>query len=89
MIVKIDKSFQKDVSKINDVKIKTAIVETINLIQESETLSSINNLKKLSGYKDLYRIRLGNYRIGLRFTSEQELIFIRFLHRKEVYQRWP
>ncbi|MFB9841367.1 type II toxin-antitoxin system RelE family toxin [Mucilaginibacter ginsenosidivorans] len=89
MIVKIDKSFQKDVSKINDVKIKTAIVETINLIQESEILSSINNLKKLSGYKDLYRIRSGNYRIGLRFTSEQELIFIRFLHRKEVYQRWP
>ena len=34
MIVRIDKSFQKDVGKINDAKIKHAIVEIINLIQE-------------------------------------------------------
>ncbi len=89
MIVRIDKSFQKDVSKINDAKIKQAIVETVQLIQETENLSLVNNLKKLTGYKDLYRIRLGNYRIGLRHTEDQELIFIRFLHRKEIYQRWP
>ena len=89
MIVRIDKSFQKDVSKINDAKIKTAVVETINSIQEAEGLTSIKNLSKLTGYKEFYRIRLGNYRIGLRYTDSQELILIRFLHRKEIYQRWP
>lgn len=89
MIVKIDKSFQKDVGRINDAKTKLAIVEVINHIQLAENLSSITNIRKLSGHKDMYRIRLGNYRIGLRFTEEQELIFIRFLHRKEIYQRWP
>ena len=50
MIVKIDKSFQKDVSKINDAKVTTAIVEAINSIQEAEGLPSIKNLKKLTGY---------------------------------------
>jgi mRNA interferase RelE/StbE len=88
MIVKIDKSFQKDISRITDAKVKLAIAEIIEAIEKSENLSSIN-LKKLTGYKDLYRIRHGNYRIGLRFTDEQELIFIRVLHRKEIYQRWP
>ena len=89
MIVKIDKSFQKDISRITDAKVKLAIAEIIEAIEKSENLSSIINLKKLTGYKDLYRIKLGNYRIGLRFTNEQELLFIRILHRKEIYQRWP
>jgi mRNA interferase RelE/StbE len=89
MIVKIDKSFQKDVSKIHDVKLKSEIYEIIKQIQETDNISEISNLKKLKGHKDLYRIRLGNYRLGLEYTEEHELIFIRFLHRKEIYQKWP
>jgi hypothetical protein len=53
MIVRIDKSFQKDVGKINDAKIKNAIIETINDIQIAENISSITNLKKLAGYKNM------------------------------------
>lgn len=45
MIVRIDKSFQKDVNKINDAKVKTEIVEIINHAQSAEYLSSINNIK--------------------------------------------
>lgn len=89
MIVKIDKSFQKDIGKINDPKVRQSIIEIITSVQEAENLSLITNLKKLTGYKDLYRIRLGNYRIGLRLTDDREFIFIRFLHRKEIYNRWP
>ena len=89
MIVRIDKSFQKDVNKINDAKVKTAIVEAIRHAQSAEYLSSINNLKKLIGHRNKYRIRLGNYRIGLEYNDDHELIFTRFLHRKEIYQKWP
>jgi mRNA interferase RelE/StbE len=89
MIIRIDKSFQKDVNKINDAKIKSAIGETISNVQIAENIHSIKNLKKLTGFKNLYRIRLGDYRIGLEYTADNELIFIRFLNRKEIYQRWP
>jgi mRNA interferase RelE/StbE len=89
MIVKIDKSFQKDVNKVDDAKIKNKLFETIRLIQEAETLASISNLKKLTGYREMYRIRLGDYRVGLRYSETRELILIRFLHRKEIYQNWP
>lgn len=88
MIVKIDKTFQKDVSKINDAKIKLAIAAVIETIQTSENISSIANLKKLSGYKEFYRIRLGSYGVGIRYNSDQEIVLIRFLHRKDIYQRW-
>ncbi len=89
MIVRIDKSFQKDVNKINDGKVKAAVVEIISEAQSAEYLSSINNIKKLIGHKNKYRIRLGNYRIGLEYNEDHELIFTRFLHRKEIYQKWP
>ena len=89
MIVRVDKSFQKDISKINDAKIKRSISETIESIQQAENLFLITNLKKLTGYKDFYRIKLGNYRIGLEYTKDHEVILIRFLDRKEIYRKWP
>lgn len=89
MIVRIDKSFQKDTSKINDAKTKAAIAEVINNIQAATDISSINKLKKIVGYKSMYRIRLGDFRIGLEHTESNEIILIRFLHRKEIYKRWP
>ncbi len=89
MIVRIDKSFQKDTSKINDAKTKAAIAEVINNIQAATDISSINKLKKIVGYKSMYRIRLGDFRIGLEYTESNEIILIRFLHRKEIYKRWP
>ena len=89
MIVTIDKTFQKDVDKIKDAKIKHSLLEVLKDVQLALNLQAIKNLKKLTGYKDSYRIKLGNYRIGLEYANEQELIFIRFLHRKEIYKRWP
>jgi mRNA interferase RelE/StbE len=89
MIVRIDKSFQKDTSKINDAKTKAALVEVINNIQAAADISSINKLKKIVGYKSMYRIRLGDFRIGLEYTESNEIILIRFLHRKEIYKWWP
>jgi mRNA interferase RelE/StbE len=89
MTIRIDKSFQKDISKINHTKIKIAIAETIENIQKAQTFSEIKNLKKLTGYKNFYRIKLGDYRIGLEYTKEHELILVRFLNRKEIYRQFP
>jgi mRNA interferase RelE/StbE len=88
MIVKIDKTFHKDVNKIVDTKVKGAIAEIIEDIKAAETLTVLSNLKKIVGYKNMYRIRLGDYRIGLEYI-DNEIILIRFLHRKEIYKRWP
>ncbi|WP_201279130.1 type II toxin-antitoxin system RelE/ParE family toxin [Leptolyngbya iicbica] len=43
---------------------------------------------KLKGYQAFYRIRIGNYRIGLKVT-DQEVIFVRLLHRREIYRFFP
>ena len=86
MIVRIDKSFQKDVADILDKGLKERILLEVTTLQHAVSLSSLPCLKKLSGYKDLYRI--SDYRIGLKYINE-ELLLIRFLRRKEVYKKWP
>ncbi len=46
-----------------------------------------NNVKKLSGSHDLYRIRLGDYRIIYQIKDDILLIVIVMAgHRKEIYR---
>ena len=88
MIVKIDKSFERDIQRIVDKNLLNAIAECIENIRIVQRLNEIPNCKKLRGSKNAYRIRLGNYRIG--FVFEQGAIeLIRFLHRDTIYDQFP
>jgi mRNA interferase RelE/StbE len=45
---------------------------------------------KLQGYEDYYRIRVGDYRIGLRLDFQRQVVeFRRVLHRDQIYRRFP
>jgi len=57
-------------------------------VETAENLEALNNIKKLKAKEDYYRIRVGDYRIGL--TANEEVItFVRVLHRKEIYRYFP
>jgi mRNA interferase RelE/StbE len=45
-------------------------------------------IERLTGYPSYYKIRFGVYRVGLKIENES-LIFIRALHRKEIYRYFP
>jgi len=84
----IDKSFVRDTNKIDNKKILHAIANCIEEIKIIKKLSDIKNCKKLKGTKNAYRIKIFDYRIGFVFEN-QIIIFIRFLHRKNVYDYFP
>ena len=52
------------------------------------SFSEIPKIQKLSGYKNYYKIRFGDYRLGVRF-SDNVLYIERILHRKEIYRYYP
>ena len=89
MKIKIEKSFAKDVDKINDRKILQRLNGLISEIEESESIDDLSSLKKIKGFKTYYRIRIGDYRLGLEVISSKTICFIRFLHRKEIYRYFP
>jgi mRNA interferase RelE/StbE len=51
-------------------------------------VASIRGVKRLSGQTDYYRIRIGDWRIGLKIVGNT-VTFVRWLHRREVYRYFP
>jgi len=81
-------SFSKDLRKVNNKDLLNRIKETIERAEKAQSLQNIANLKKLKGGNNYYRIRLGEYRIGL--TIENNTVtFVRCLNRKEIYRYFP
>jgi len=81
--------FLKDLKALKS----SAVFETINSlvfeeIPEHENLDGVSNLSKLKGSDDAFRVRVGDYRIGLFFDGET-VTFARVLHRSEIYRYFP
>ena len=88
MNVVFKKSFLKDLKKVKDDKLKNAIYECISNIESAEKVEDIKNLKKLTGYQNYYRIRLGQYRMGIKM-EDNTLYIVCFDHRKDIYTSFP
>jgi mRNA interferase RelE/StbE len=57
---------------------------------ESENPFDLGYLQKMKGYDDKYKIRVGDYRIGISVDKEtQTLICQRVAHRKDIYRIFP
>ncbi len=82
------KKFLKDANKLPD-QIKSTILHiAFKQIPDTENIEDINSLKKLSGFKDFYRIRYSGYRIGIA-VQQDKVVFFRVLHRKDIYKYFP
>ena len=89
MKFKIEKSFDKDIGKIEYRAILEKIRVFISKIENANNIKELTKIKKLQGYGSFYRYKIGDYRIGFEITSENEIILIRCLHRKEIYRYFP
>ena len=81
-------AFDRDVNKIADAKLLVKIELTIEFVEDARTLRTIPGLRKLKGYKIHYRIRIGDYRIGVTIIGDT-VTFERCLPRKDFYKHFP
>lgn len=81
-------SFVRDLKKIKDKKLKAQIQGVIEAAEQARSLQEIENIRKLKGSDRYYRVRIGDYRIGLS-VEKDTITFVRFLHRKDVYRYFP
>ena len=88
MKYKIERSFEKDYNKLRNKDLSQSILSVIENVGSAQSIESISSLKKLVGHKAAYRIRAGNYRIGV-FIEQNTVIFAAFDHRKDIYKRFP
>ena len=84
-------TFIKDLKALRGSPVYESIYQLVfEDIPSSENLNELPNIKKLKGSNTAYRIRVGNYRIGLFIIITNDTIqFSRVLHRREIYRYFP
>ncbi len=88
MQVEFRKTFQQDLRDIKDRKILERIRAAIEEVETANSLLSVANVKAIQGHVGYYRIRIGDFRLGL-YLDKGVVAFVRVLHRKEMYRYFP
>jgi len=89
MIVEFDKSFFKSLARVNDKSILAKVKNNILALENSHSLPKLKNLKKLTGFKRYYRIKIGDYRLGFERIDKETIRLILISHRKDIYRKFP
>jgi mRNA interferase RelE/StbE len=88
MEVDFTRNFLKILENLKNEDILQKIQESIENVINAKSIAEISNIKKLSGHKVYYRIKIGDYRIGIE-KIENQMRFLTFLHRKDIYKKFP
>jgi mRNA interferase RelE/StbE len=59
------RSFTRDLRKIKDQRVLNNVQTAIENVEAADAQTDIANLKKLANSDSFYRIRIGDYRIGI------------------------
>ena len=82
------KSFTRDLKKVREQKILDSVAKVLEEVEAAASLQQIPELKKLKGGKNFYRIRVGDYRLGV--IIEADVVeFVRCVPRRDLYRYFP
>ena len=83
------KRFSKDVDELRKKgKTRKVLLGVIEKIRKAGSLADLKDARKIEGYQNYYRIKVGEYRLGIK-VIKNTVELIRFLHRKDIYRRFP
>ena len=89
MNVNYSKDFKKSVVKLSG-KMLDSVRRVVAEVKNAESLKDITDCKKLVGYRNVYRIRIGDYRAFFTFHIEiinDTIIFRYLVPRGEAYDK--
>jgi mRNA interferase RelE/StbE len=83
------KSFLKDLKKRSkDAGLRSRVQEIIQEVEKADSIHDISDIKKLKAEGNFYRIRFGDYRVGI-IVEDNIVFFVRVLHRSDIYKYFP
>ena len=82
-------SFERDLKKLHgNASLLARLRKTVEQLEAAESLHDLPDAKKMQGWNVYYRIRIGDYRLGVKL-EEQDVVLLRFMHRRDIYRRFP
>ena len=88
MKVEYRASFVRDLRRVRNTSTKDRVKAIIDHLEASSTITNIPGATSLKAKRDHYRIRIGDYRLGVVIEGERAVL-VRFLHRREIYRSFP
>ena len=89
MEVQYRQAFLKDLKQLKSSTSYQRIYDlAFTTLESINTLEEISDIKAMRGYAGRYRIRIGDYRIGIE-VNEDVIEVMRVLHRREFYNYFP
>ena len=88
MEIRYRTSFGRDTRRERNSDLRRRVERTIEQLQRAPSVASVPGLAAMQGYANHYRIRIGDYRLGI-IVDGDTAILVRLLHRRDIYRHFP
>ena len=88
MKVEHNRGFTRDLRRMRSSELRQRVLRKIEELEAASVITEVRGVAKMAGEGTYYRIRIGEYRLGLA-VEDDEATLLRFLHRSEIYQFFP
>ena len=80
--------FGRDLRRLRNRNLLKKVQRKIEELKAESSLWDVTGVEKLRSGRNHYRIRIGEYRLGLELKPSK-LKLARFLHRRDIYRYFP
>ena len=89
MKYRLSKAFGKSLERLGGKDLKS-VIKVLDEVEQADSIYAISDCKKLTGYKNVYRIRIGSRRAFFTFHIEivDDILFFHYLvSRGQAYDK--
>ena len=88
MEIRYHRRFDRDLGRIRDRALSRSIEQVIEELKAAPNITEVRNVAKMAGWERHYRIRVGDYRLGIEMDGKTAVL-ARFGHRRDFYRGFP
>ena len=88
MEIRFRPRFNRELRRTRNPNLRRRVERAIEDVKTAPAVSEIPGIRRLSTSGNFYRIRVGDYRIGVEIEDDV-VILARFGHRREFYRSFP
>ena len=81
-------SFTRDLRRIRSAEVHQRVLRKLEEPEAAPTIEEVSSTGRLTAYGRHYRVRIGDYRLGIAMENDVAVL-VRRLHRREIYRVFP
>ena len=81
-------AFNGDMKRIRSSQVRRRVASKIEELEAASSLAEVSGVIRMTGWERHYRIRVGDYRIGIEMDGDV-VVLHRVTHRREFYRHFP